>query len=216
MSNEYAYAELLDAFERDDISDIEYFLCEVAEITDEEDRCGNTIMYYASRMQNHDLCLRLINNHSADATSALFHATDFGDMILAKRILEETNASPNFKQYGLTTLMNSVHGFPDKTLFHQLLDAGACVDGVFYHAASYGDLTILNFLLEFCPENIDERDYFGHTPLMRAIISQQWDSVKLLISNGANLAVKNNDGETPMKMVYDSGNESMIEMFWRK
>ena len=71
-----------------------------------------------------------------------------------------------------------------------------------YWAKYSGDLEALKLLIK-CNVDINVRDSYGYTPLMRCIKNNDIESSVVLIKNGANLNIKNFDGKTAVQLAAD-------------
>lgn len=68
------------------------------------------------------------------------------------------------------------------------------------------------FLLSKACENIDYKDEDKNTALMTAIMNENFEAVRLLLINGANIHLKNSDGKTPLALAKDNNNQTIIEL----
>ncbi|KJV57252.1 ankyrin repeat family protein [Orientia chuto str. Dubai] len=66
------------------------------------------------------------------------------------------------------------------------------------HTAVQRSNTILADILLANGANVNSQDFFGNTPLSRAITNQAKECVKLLLSYKADINLQNNNGETPL------------------
>jgi hypothetical protein len=87
-----------------------------------------------------------------------------------------------------------------------LLDAGANVDAVNWKGRTSLILisvskkcqaTVMQLLLDHWA-NIDAQDHYGYTALMTATLKKNTDAVKLLLENGANTMIRDNNNQTAL------------------
>jgi len=82
-------------------------------------------------------------------------------------------------------------------------------------SAFYGDNDIIKILLEFAADVDVTDDYvtddFGFTPLIIAAQKGHLETVKLLVENGANLEIKNDQKLNALKMAVYKGNADIVE-----
>ncbi len=66
------------------------------------------------------------------------------------------------------------------------------------------------------PEQLEEQDFQGNTPLHLAVIQGHENWVKALLDAGAGLTVQNELGETPLHISCKSGNEDIVRLLLSK
>lgn len=78
----------------------------------------------------------------------------------------------------------------------------------------YGRLEQLKFLLEESPEAASQRTARGHTPLHQVCggTPHAAEIIDLLLSKGADLNAKNNDGQTPLTVQEEPDDDAIIEL----
>lgn len=122
------------------------------------------------------------------------------------RILLDKGAHPNVKNIIELSLLEQSNGiYPD--CFRLLLQHGATLDRPGHYlawACHCNDIETVKLLLK-CGANINESMYLGcnpikHTPLMRAVMGNHGDLVKLLIQQGADVNSGGNSNSTPLDM----------------
>jgi hypothetical protein len=61
-----------------------------------------------------------------------------------------------------------------------------------------GDIDCMNWVLANTTIDINSTDNSGHAPIQRALSHGHFDAAKLLVEKGANLFMKNDDGQSPI------------------
>src|SRR5512141_1369856 len=78
--------------------------------------------------------------------------------------------------------------------------AGSALAGEIHEAAANGNTAKVQVLLAANPESINSRDADGKTPLHYAAAAGHLSVVELLVTNRANLNVRNKTGLTPFAL----------------
>ena len=165
------------------------------------------VLFYAAE-HHHDLFTKLLNelieNKEENHVASILNTTD---------------------AYGVTPLMLAAkHGVNES--IEPLLSRGADIqakdsDGntALHHAASIeGNTLIIQKLLEneTGKQTINAQNSVGNTALMSAVYNRQHDTVALLVNNGADVNVKNNEGKTAFDMAIEFDKPALIEPFLTK
>ena len=79
------------------------------------------------------------------------------------------------------------------------------------YAVKKGNKEIVERLLQKGAD-VNLRDKFGITALMRAVSSNHKEIIERLLQKGADVNVKNNDGETPLMRAVKNGNKDIVEL----
>ena len=79
------------------------------------------------------------------------------------------------------------------------------------NACGNGILKEVQALLESLPTDINWQDDNRWTPLMWASVNGHLDVVRYLICNGADVNIKNNNGETALDLAEKNGCEEVAE-----
>lgn len=133
---------------------------------------------------------------------------------VAVGILVEGGANPNKKDgLGLRPLMAAIKRC-DTSSFSRLIEAGAKADKT---VNSNGQTVVHIAAQQKTPDfiyhakafNLNARDNRGQTPLMLAVQSGNLDNVKQLVYQGADILIKNNQGQTAEQI---AGQMGRIEM----
>ena len=69
-------------------------------------------------------------------------------------------------------------------------------------ASGEGKIDIIKYLIEDCKADINEKDNFerGYSALHSAVVTDELPAIKYLIENGADVNIKDKDGNTPLSM----------------
>ena len=85
-----------------------------------------------------------------------------------------------------------------------------------HKAARQGQLQVVNWLIEEEEKKIEECDKFQMTPLHYAAEFGHIKVTKFLIEKGANIEVKNEDGNTPLHEAVDGGHFEVVKYLIEK
>ena len=88
-----------------------------------------------------------------------------------------------------------------------LCGASACSATAWHYAAGAGNVTELQQLIQTQPQNINQTDKDGFTPLHYAAYEGREAAIEILLDNGANTVINqaDNDGGTPFYWAAFSG-----------
>jgi FOG: Ankyrin repeat len=87
---------------------------------------------------------------------------------------------------------------------------GANLDNIFLNACKNGQKGVVETFVKKGGINYNKRDENGNTPLYYAAQKGARDIVKLLIENGADATIANNQSITPLHAVSKTGNKEII------
>jgi ankyrin repeat protein len=82
----------------------------------------------------------------------------------------------------------------------------------FMFSAAVGDIRRMGELIAYGAE-VNLQDDAGATAIMYAIDKGQVEAVKFLLSNGADLTLKTNQGRDCMELVKLSNNDALLSLF---
>lgn len=68
-----------------------------------------------------------------------------------------------------------------------------------HFAASTGNIAVIQVLLNVPSTNVDSQDHVGNTPLHLSVACEEFQVVKLLVKNGADLFLCNNHGNRALE-----------------
>jgi ankyrin repeat protein len=83
------------------------------------------------------------------------------------------------------------------------------------HAAGEGAIEILSFLIEK-KADINVKNVFGRTPLLKAALVGRFDVAKFLVEKGADINAKDKDRNTALILSALSGNADLVRFFMEK
>lgn len=82
-------------------------------------------------------------------------------------------------------------------------------------AAHIGAGEIVQLLVE-AGADVNTKDRWGHTPLMRASIGAYMGIVKFLLKNGAGIEEKNDEGKTALDLAFKWGSREIVALLREK
>jgi len=80
----------------------------------------------------------------------------------------------------------------------------------------FGKLGIIKYLFKKHRFNVNQKHYDGDTPLRRAIYGNQFEVVKYLVENGADVNAKDNCNSTPLYYACNYGDLEMVKYLHEK
>jgi len=179
---------LLKAVAEDNMDEALFFLDRGME-ADTTDKDGNTLLMIAARMGYMDMATMLI-----ERKASVTRQTPAGDTPL---------------------LMASLGGHLD--MVKLLVQAGAPIQGgkgwqPLHYAAFSGANEVVTFLLEQGAPKDVRAPSSDYTPLMLAVRNGHGDTAKVLLAAGADLALKNAQGETALMMAERIGDTGLVSI----
>jgi len=107
----------------------------------------------------------------------------------------------------------------DLELVQKLVNAGAEVNqpgwAALHYAAANGNTDLIDFLLSESAY-IDAESPNKTTPLMMAVRFGKYDAANLLIEQGADITLKNDQGATALDFAMGVERNDLIELLWKK
>jgi len=168
-----------------------------------------------------------VNHTDKDGCSALMHASCKGFLKIITTLLDNGAnrfikdkynwncimiASVWFRKDVINTILNYPSDIPS---FKEILLFNRDVYGrnVFTYACKIGNIDFIIFLLDK-NFNINEKDLYGWTALMYAIVRNNFDVVELLFKHNLkiNINIKNNDGETKLILASIQGYLDIVKL----
>lgn len=144
--------------------------------------------------------------------TALMHAAEKGNL-KAVRLLAEKNANINTKNYNGETALSLATNHEHNDTVGFLVSRGAKIDKktaskIITRSIENEDTDLLKSVLETYPNLIDERNSAGRTPLILAVLADNANAVKFLISKGADINLADDfNGLTPISYAAREGIE---------
>lgn len=168
---------------------------------------GNTALIFAANMgyaDNVRLLLRYnakVDEKNNEGFTALMYAAKIGYKLMIY-ILLEAGANVNEKnKYGTVLMFGASARSPVKRYvkFHNSAEFKKCM-------VNEAEIDIIELLLQKGALNINEQNYLGETALMKAAhdnISEE--AVALLLENGADVTLRNHNGDTALDIARKTG-----------
>ena len=94
--------------------------------------------------------------------------------------------------------------------------AGNLFAGEIHEAAKTGDLEKIKEILTKDPSRLEAQDKVGYTALNWAAMRAQWEVVRFLVENNANVQIFGIDGNTPLHCAANHGNVAIIGFLIKK
>jgi len=213
------YSNIFDAVENNDISGVEKFITEGADINS-TDATGATPLHWAAFNDLPDLLEFLISHganiyaHDDDGWTPMHWAK-------SKKVLEfliSNGADVNTRdQFGQTPLhLLSMESVPDIIGF--LLSKGASINvkdsmgkTPLHFAALKGNAEVIKFLISQNAQ-VNAQEDTGKSPLHLATIKGHKEASESLIRQGAERTAKDNDGKTPIDYATERGHKHLIDV----
>ena len=155
--------------------------------------------------------------------TALMKAVKSNDVSQVKELIRQgVNVSELDANGDAPLVMAAYEGLSE--IVRLLLEAGADVTAVdpgmkatALHAAAYAGRTeAAKLLIEYKVEIDKQGPYNGYTALHDAIWSGHVETAKVIIAAGANLSLKNNQGQTPLEFARARGNQELVALLEQK
>ncbi|KAF7331288.1 Multiple ankyrin repeats single kh domain [Mycena kentingensis (nom. inval.)] len=118
------------------------------------------------------------------------------------------------------TALHYAAEWDDLEISTRLVEAGARIDATAYWsqdtplqlAASRGYADLVQFLVVKKKANVNRPNYFGQTPLHRAVDDGSAECARILVENGANVEYRDKNGHTPLCNAARWGNWDCIRL----
>lgn len=81
---------------------------------------------------------------------------------------------------------------------------------IFFDALVYGKFDKVNHLITTSPDIINAKDKYGFTALHNLMSEKQFEMINLLLEEGANPNIKNEDGITPLHLACWTKNANIL------
>ncbi|MBA2709463.1 MAG: ankyrin repeat domain-containing protein [Tatlockia sp.] len=155
--------------------------------------------------------------------AALSGQTDIVDYLISKGAnVNVFSTSPMIEHTGKSPLYQATEKNYCQ-IVKSLLKAGAIInapdnlDHPIHIASKKGNLDLVKTLIDYNPKLIEQKDFFGQTPLLWAAAKGQKDVVDYFILKNANLDVisiaekSKNNGKTPVYWATESGHSEIVD-----
>ena len=84
---------------------------------------------------------------------------------------------------------------------------------ILYGVIEQENIEILKYLIEEKNFDVDAILYEGNTPLMRFVEIENKEIIKYLLSQGADVSIRNEEGKTALDIAEENGNKEIIKLF---
>ena len=208
MYNAIGYTPLHIACERNNNKIVEILLtcCQILKTT--TDLRGYTPLHIACQNNNIEIVKLLIDNDAACGNNHIFDVRMFRKDCPSK-LLEEIKRIYIPKELSLQIFDAVYYNYDDKV--KQLIKDGADVNtiapytdiSILHQACESGNINIVKMLINHPDININILQTYQKkypTPIFKAVSSCHINIVKLLLEHGADIDIKNDDGETVLHL----------------
>lgn len=177
---------------------------------------GMTPLMMAAAMERPDVVHALLQHgakagmQNAERETALMLAVQEGNDQAVRQLLS-SRAYPKGKDAHGFSLMQAAARGGSPAVISQLLAAGVRVDGALEWAAAYGHLEAIEVLLK-AGADVEEKNRYGYTPLMAAVVMKQPEAAQLLLSAGASVGTLTPDGLNLLQVAEANGDVAMQKL----
>ncbi|MCS5710637.1 ankyrin repeat domain-containing protein [Candidatus Berkiella aquae] len=140
----------------------------------------------------------IIDLQDAEGYAALHLAVQKEDFKMVEELIRQGAELNSYNYYGLLPIHIA---FENEDIKELLLKNGAAYPHLFselHTAASLGDVSTMRILLTRNNTLLHSLDMQGNTPLHSAVLNNQFEAVKMLVSHGAKLNIVNQAGYPPI------------------
>jgi len=134
--------------------------------------------------------------HNAELDASLIKAVEERETGALARLLDE-GASPDSKDADNRTALEVAAIFGNTDAARILVEHGASAKEALMPAAANGHIEIVALLVEK-KADLDVKDEYGDTPLIRACFNQHGDIAELLVRSGADIHSRDDSGRTAL------------------
>lgn len=176
----------------------------------EEQKNGQTPLFYAVKNKKNDLVEKLLSlgaspmKDNSTGISPILYLLSRNELNEFNRLLEHSKAEINRpNRYG-QTILDKAFQYSSIETIQSLINAGAEFGPALkstkmtplMYAIEYGKDALIPSLIQ--PNEINQENYYGKTPLILAIRKGDVNLVKTLVNKGANVNQKNYLGNSPV------------------
>ncbi|XP_071078428.1 uncharacterized protein [Haliotis cracherodii] len=153
----------------------------------------------------------------SQADRDLYYASVDGDLEEVKRLLSAGDVNINCRVWSMTPLMEAARGAHRevvKLLVSKDADVSLMNDGgnnTLHWACVSGNLVTVKFVLALNKLDINSRGVGGRTPVMAAAVMGHTEVVKLLMNEGANVSLKDVDGNNIVHLACGRGDVDFVQ-----
>lgn len=178
------YSTIHEAIEKEDLSEVQFFIEEKKINKDEKNFFGETPLHVAVKLGHLDIVKYLIEN---GANKNAYNKIGYTPLRIA---IEKDNRE--IKDYLISKEARGKYS-------------------TIHEAIRKGDRLEVEFFIKEKKIDKDEKNLFGETPLHVAAKLGYLDIVEYLIQNGANKEAQNDRGETPLRLVVNKNQVKAME-----
>ncbi|KAF4334671.1 purine and uridine phosphorylase [Fusarium beomiforme] len=156
-----------------------------------------------------------VKGNPTSALTPLALAVDRGYVTIVELLLASGRADPNDQGEDGQTVLTMAAKKGNTAIVKVLLAAGASLSKAstaFFYAAVYGHVEAAQLLLKIDDVDVNCRQGFGYSPLHIAAFHGYVAVAKWLLENNADTKTVNDEGQTPMALAVESGNEEIIRL----
>ncbi|KAA0537710.1 MULTISPECIES: ankyrin repeat domain-containing protein [Citrobacter] len=133
---------------------------------------------------------------------------EFRELMNLKKIASEINAKETFEKYQKNSEFWDVQ-------ITEVNQRGLSGDTMLHIAAWQGNLEDINNLI-LLGANVNSIGDLGNTPLHQAVLSEQTESIKILLEHNVNTGITNESGEKALDIAKRNGRKEIIDLITKQ